>query len=64
MKGLNVSLKNVCSKSLFDGVILPNHGPCISHLFCVDNAIFVGEWDSLLDLYAQESLLNDSSNNM
>lgn len=46
MEGLNVALKTAGHKSLFHGVNIPNGGPTISHLFYVDDAIFVGNWES------------------
>ncbi|KAI3751226.1 hypothetical protein L2E82_22274 [Cichorium intybus] len=45
MEGLNVALQEARDKGLFKGVQLPNDGPCISHLFYADDALFVGEWD-------------------
>lgn len=41
MEGLNVAMKSVCQKLLFQGIKIPNDGPSISHLFYVDDAIFL-----------------------
>lgn len=46
MEGLNVAMKEACNKGLFQGIKLPHNGPKVSHLFYVDDAIFVGEWNS------------------
>lgn len=46
MEGLNIAINNAYSKSLINGIKLPNDGPRLSHLFYTDNAIFVGEWCS------------------
>ncbi|KAI3509571.1 hypothetical protein L1887_24947 [Cichorium endivia] len=45
MEGLNVALQEARDKGLFKGLQLPNGGPCVSHLFYADDALFVGEWD-------------------
>lgn len=44
MEGLNVVMKTMCEKCIFEGVQLPNNGPMISHLFYKDDALFIGEW--------------------
>lgn len=43
MEGLNIAIKSACEKSLLRGVKLPRGGPSVSHLFYVDDVIFVGE---------------------
>lgn len=43
-EGLNVALEAVRDKGLFKGVQIPNGGPILSHLFYVDDTIFIGEW--------------------
>nr|KAJ0207551.1 hypothetical protein LSAT_V11C500246900 [Lactuca sativa] len=54
-KGFNISQQitnrgilhyvSTCPRSLFHAIKLPNTGPSILHLFYVDYAIFVGEWN-------------------
>lgn len=43
MEGLNVAMKAACNKGLFRGQKIGVNGPCISHLFYADDAIFVGD---------------------
>lgn len=45
MEGLNIAIKNSCEKSLIRGIKLPRNGRILSHLFYVDDATFVGDWD-------------------
>lgn len=45
MEGLHIVVKSARDKSLISWVKLPSNGPYISHMFYVDDVIFVGEWD-------------------
>lgn len=45
MEGLHIAVKSAREKSLLHGINLPSNGPHISHMFYVDDAIFVGMWD-------------------
>lgn len=45
MEGLNAAKKSVCELSLFQGVNIPREALVISRLFCVDDALFVGDWN-------------------
>lgn len=44
MEGLNVAMKSACDQGIFIGIKLPHGRPLISHLFYVDDAVFIGEW--------------------
>lgn len=44
MEGLNVVLKSAVEKGIFNGVKIPGNEPTLSHLFYVDDVLFVGEW--------------------
>lgn len=44
MEGLNVGMKKKCDKGTFDDIQLHNNGPMISHLFYVDEVLFIDEW--------------------
>lgn len=43
MEVMNITMKTVCSKSIFSGIKLPNNRPLISHVLYADIVIFVGE---------------------
>lgn len=45
MEGHNISMKTTCEKGIFTKLILPHVKTAISHLFYVDDALFVGEWN-------------------
>lgn len=44
MELLNAALKSAVDKGIFKGIKILGVGPCISHLFYVDDALFIGEW--------------------
>nr|KAJ0198887.1 hypothetical protein LSAT_V11C600329680 [Lactuca sativa] len=44
MVGLNTAMLAARGKGISKGIQIPNNGPIISHLFYVDDALFVGEW--------------------
>lgn len=44
MEGIHAALAGATNKSLFRGIKLPYSEPSISHLFYVDDTIFVGNW--------------------
>lgn len=44
MEALNAAIEAAKDKGLFKGVQIPNGDPILSHLFYVDDALFVGEW--------------------
>ncbi|XP_042753244.1 uncharacterized protein LOC122195423 [Lactuca sativa] len=44
-KGLNIAIKSASQQLLIKGLKLPNNGPCLTHLFYADDAIFIGKWD-------------------
>lgn len=44
MEGLNIAIKTTCEKGIFTGISLPNTKTSISHLFYMDDALFMGEW--------------------
>ncbi|KAL7594350.1 uncharacterized protein LOC111895781 [Lactuca sativa] len=44
MEGLNAAMKSAVEKGFFNCIQVPSDGPVISHLFYVDEALFVGEW--------------------
>ncbi|KAI3507508.1 hypothetical protein L1887_22495 [Cichorium endivia] len=52
MEGLSVSIKEACNQFLYNGISLPNYGPCITHLMYADDVTFIGEWSesNLLNL--------------
>lgn len=43
MEGLNVAMRVACNNGLYKGIKIERDGPLISHLFYVDDALFVGE---------------------
>lgn len=43
MEGLNVALEVARDKEIFKGIQIPS-GPILTHIFYVDDALFVGEW--------------------
>lgn len=46
MEGLNVAMKNACSKSLFNAKKAPNNDPIVSHLFYVVVTLFIEDWEN------------------
>lgn len=46
MEDLNVVMRSAHDNSIFHGVVMPNRGPTIPHLFYVDDITFVGDWTS------------------
>ena len=44
MEGLNVALEAARDQRIFKGIDITYGGLTISHLFYVDDALFVGEW--------------------
>lgn len=44
MEGFSVSLKDDCDHHFFQGISLPHNGSHLSHLMCMDDAMFIGEW--------------------
>lgn len=44
IEGLNIVMKEACTKGIFKGMRIPNSDLCISHLLYADNALIVGEW--------------------
>nr|KAJ0216209.1 hypothetical protein LSAT_V11C300103160 [Lactuca sativa] len=44
MGGLNIALKSVTSKGIFDEIRIPCSNIFLSHLLYVDDALFLGEW--------------------
>ncbi|KAJ0522407.1 putative RNA-directed DNA polymerase [Helianthus annuus] len=44
MEALHVMVAKAVEAGTFVGVKLPHEGPCLSHLFYADDALFVGEW--------------------
>ncbi|KAF5784203.1 putative RNA-directed DNA polymerase [Helianthus annuus] len=45
MEALSFLISRACDLGIFKGVVLPNDGPSVSHLFFADDAIILGEWD-------------------
>ncbi|XP_022026490.1 uncharacterized protein LOC110927176 [Helianthus annuus] len=45
MEALSFLNSRACDLGIFKGVVLPNDGPSVSHLFFADDAIILGEWD-------------------
>lgn len=43
MEGLNVVITTTIKKYLMQGLPLPYDGPTVSHLFYIDDAIFIGK---------------------
>lgn len=41
----HVSMKMICDIGLFKGMKIPNIDITISHLFYMDDALFIGEWN-------------------
>ncbi|XP_023744085.1 uncharacterized protein LOC111892246 [Lactuca sativa] len=46
MEGLHIAMNGACEKGIFKGWQIPNDNRCVSHLFYVDDALFVGEWSA------------------
>lgn len=44
MEGLNFVMKTAVHKGIFKRIKVPRNGPVLSHLFYVDDALFIGEW--------------------
>lgn len=44
MEGLNVALEAARDQRIFKGIDIPYGGPTISHLFYVDDALFIAKW--------------------
>ncbi|XP_042757528.1 uncharacterized protein LOC122197460 [Lactuca sativa] len=44
MECLNIAMKDACNKDLFHGINIPKSNTSLSHIFYVDDVIFVGEW--------------------
>ncbi|KAJ0828828.1 putative RNA-directed DNA polymerase [Helianthus annuus] len=44
MQALDVIMTRANERNIFQGIKLPNEGPCISHLCYADDVIFMGEW--------------------
>nr|KAJ0223744.1 hypothetical protein LSAT_V11C200058470 [Lactuca sativa] len=44
IEGLNLAIKTVVEKDMFDGIKFPNSNMCLSHLFYADDALFIREW--------------------
>lgn len=45
MESLNIAIRVACQKGIFRGITVPHSETTISHLFYVDDALFVGEWN-------------------
>nr|KAJ0225146.1 hypothetical protein LSAT_V11C100044590 [Lactuca sativa] len=43
-KGLNQVMKTAVEKGIFKGIKFPQFNLCLSHLFYIDDASFIGEW--------------------
>lgn len=52
MEGLNIAMKVACQKGIFHGIKILHSEMMISHLFYIDDVVFVGEWsqDSIRNL--------------
>lgn len=44
MEGLNIVMKEVISKGIFKGKLIPNTNKVVSYLFYADDAFFLDEW--------------------
>ncbi|KAJ0527046.1 putative RNA-directed DNA polymerase [Helianthus annuus] len=44
LEALNILMNRAVDVGVFKGVVLPNGGPTLSHLFYADDVIFIGEW--------------------
>lgn len=43
MEGLNTTMNTTCEKGLFKGIKIPHDDILLSHIFYVDNTLFIGE---------------------
>ncbi|XP_021986620.1 uncharacterized protein LOC110883073 [Helianthus annuus] len=46
MEALSCMIRKAISLGIVKGVVLPNDGPLVSHMFYADDAIIIGEWSS------------------
>nr|KAJ0219467.1 hypothetical protein LSAT_V11C300135290 [Lactuca sativa] len=43
-EGLNIAMKTICEKGVFQRVKIPHTNDLVSYLFYANDAFFVGEW--------------------
>lgn len=44
VEGEKTMMVQATKNNIFQGITLPNNGPCLSHVVYADDGIFLGEW--------------------